>query len=165
MKLIAWLLSLIFAFSLGAETAAPSRETDDELRTKIQDHIDVIVDEGAAILDDVSEEIRQDERVQEAEQFIQDVKDVTEESLDGLKDWTKETKDRVEDTFGSGRKTDEAETDEVETDEVETDEAKTDEAETDEAETDEAGPALMAPPADSEVFYQITPSPDDAVNG
>ena len=95
MKLIAWLLSLFFAFSLGAETAAPSRETDDELRTKIQDHIDVIVDEGAAIVDEVAEGIRQDERFQEAEKFVQDVKDVTEESLDGLKNWTRETKDRV----------------------------------------------------------------------
>ena len=44
-------------------------------------------------------------------------------------------------------------------------ETETDEAETDEEETDEADPASVLPPEDTDVYYQITPSPEESVNG
>ena len=113
MKIIAWLLSLFFAFTLGAETASQPRETDEELRNKVQEHLDVIVDEGAAIVDDVTEEIRKDERVQEAEQFIQDVKDVAQDTAEDLSQVVENAKTRVEEKFGTGEPEAAGETDEA----------------------------------------------------
>ncbi|MBQ9251334.1 MAG: hypothetical protein IJ188_01685 [Clostridia bacterium] len=101
MKFLAWILSLIFAFNLGAGTTTEPKETDEELRNRVQEHIDTIVDEGAAIVDEIAEEIRNDEQVQEAEQFIQDVQDVAEETLKDLNQVYENAKDRVEEKFGS----------------------------------------------------------------
>ena len=75
MRFLAWILGVLLA--LGAGGAKP-KETDEELRNKIQSHIDTIVDEGAAIVDDVAESLRGNESLQEAEKFIQDVIDVAE---------------------------------------------------------------------------------------
>ena len=102
MKFLAWLLSIFFAFNLGAQTADSPKETDDELRNKVQEHLDVIMDESAALVDDVADSIRNDERVQDAEQFIQNVQDVAEETLDDLNKVYEETKTRVEEKFGEG---------------------------------------------------------------
>ncbi|MBQ9210702.1 MAG: hypothetical protein IJ153_03295 [Clostridia bacterium] len=101
MKFLAWILSLIFAFNLGAGTTTESQKSDEELRNRVQEHIDTIVDEGAAIVDEITDEIRNDERVQEAEQFIQDVQDVAEETLKDLNKVYEDAKDRVEEKFGA----------------------------------------------------------------
>ena len=86
MKLVSWLLSLIFAFSLGAGVkTAETEETNSELQQKVQDHMDVIVDEAAAIVDDVTEQIRQNEHVQEAEAFAEDVKEIVNNTMDDIK--------------------------------------------------------------------------------
>ena len=85
MKLISWLLSIIVAFSLGAGVRT-DREPNSELQQKVQDHMDVIVDEAAAIVDDVTEELRQNEHVQEAEAFAEDVKEIVNNTMDDIKD-------------------------------------------------------------------------------
>ena len=86
MKLISWVLSLIFAFSLGAGVRSDNNtETNSELQQKVQDHMDVIVDEAAAIVDDVTAEIRQNEHVQEAEAFTEDVKEIVNNTMDDIK--------------------------------------------------------------------------------
>ncbi len=86
MKLISWVLSLIFAFSLGAGVRSDNNnETSSELQQKVQDHMDVIVDEAAAIVDDVTAEIRQNEHVQEAEAFAEDVKEIVNNTMDDIK--------------------------------------------------------------------------------
>ena len=85
MKLISWLLSLVVAFSLGTGVRT-DREPNSELQQKVQDHMDVIVDEAAAIVDDVTEELRQNEHVQEAEAFAEDVKEIVSNTMDDIKD-------------------------------------------------------------------------------
>ena len=86
MKLISWVLSLIIAFSLGAGVRSDNNtETNSELQQKVQDHMDVIVDEAAAIVDDVTAEIRQNEHVQEAEAFAEDVKEIVNNTMDDIK--------------------------------------------------------------------------------
>ncbi|MBQ3704821.1 MAG: hypothetical protein II888_00030 [Clostridia bacterium] len=139
MKFIAWLLSLLFAFNLGAGTVGTREETDDELKNKVQEHIDVIVDEGAAIVDDVTESIRNDERVKEAEEFVQDVKDVAEETLEDLNKVVEDTKERVEEKFGAPE----------------------------EAEAPEAGEPTLPPEVTPEVMPEVTPDPadEDPING
>ena len=87
-KLILWLCSVVFAFSLGARSADP-QVSDSELEQRIRDHMDVIVDEAAGIADDISEEIRKDERVQEAGEFVDSVKEIV-----------RNTKDDIEEHFG-----------------------------------------------------------------
>ena len=106
MQFFAWLLSLIFAFSLGANSSVAPKETDSELRNRVQEHIDVIVNESAAIVDDVTESIREDERVQEAEKFVQDVKDVAQETADGLNQVMENTKNSLQEKFGTPDATD-----------------------------------------------------------
>ena len=85
MKLISWLLSIVVAFSLGAGVRT-DREPNSELQQKVQDHMDVIVDEAAAIVDDVTEELRQNEHVQEAEAFAEDVREIVNNTMDDIKD-------------------------------------------------------------------------------
>lgn len=86
MKLVSWLLSLIFAFSLGAGVkTADTEEANSELQQKVQDHMDIIVDEAAAIVDDVTEQIRQNEHVQEAEAFADDVKEIISNTKEDIK--------------------------------------------------------------------------------
>lgn len=101
MKFLAWLLSLVFAFNLGAGSKTNSaRETDAELRNRVQEHIDTIVDESAAIVDEVTESIRQDERVKEVEKKVQDMKDVVTDTAQDVNQVIENTKDRVEEKFG-----------------------------------------------------------------
>ena len=100
MNFLSWLLSIILAFTLGAQSGTKTTETDDELRNKVQEHLDVIVDESAAIVDEVTESIRKDEKVQEAEQFVKDVQEVAQETLDDLNQVAEDTKERIEEKFG-----------------------------------------------------------------
>ena len=89
-KFVLWLCSVVFAFSLGTQSANP-KATDSELEKKVRDHIDVIVDEAAGIADDISAEISKDERVQQATEFVDDVKDII-----------RNTQEDIEEHFGSG---------------------------------------------------------------
>lgn len=77
-------LLFLFAFSLGAGMSGDTKPADSELQQKVQEHMDVIVDESAAIVDDVMEEVRKDERVQEAEQFVNDVREIAQNTADDI---------------------------------------------------------------------------------
>ena len=101
MKFLAWVLSLFFAFNLGAQGTRPDTETDEELRNRVQEHLDVIVDESAAIVDEVTKEVREDPQVQEAVKFAEDVKEVAEETLEDLEGVAERTKERLEEKFGT----------------------------------------------------------------
>ncbi|MBQ9306840.1 MAG: hypothetical protein IJ229_02845 [Clostridia bacterium] len=82
---LTWLLSVILAFNLGAGVASREATTEDnELKQKVQDHLDVIVDEAAGLVDDVLDDVRQNEKVQEAEAFVEDVKDIMRNTLDDI---------------------------------------------------------------------------------
>ena len=101
MKFLAWLLSLFIAFSLGANNSATQNtESDEELRNRVQQHLDVIADESAAIVDDVTESLRGDERVQQAEQFAKDVEEVARETWDDVSQAAEDAKTRVQEKFG-----------------------------------------------------------------
>ena len=80
---LGWLWSMGLAFFAGVNMGS-NHETDSELQQKVQGHMDVIVDESAAIIDDVTEEVRKDERVQEAEQFVNDVKEIAQNTADDI---------------------------------------------------------------------------------
>ena len=81
MRILLWILCLLAALSSGGPKKT---ETDEELRNRVQTHLDTIVDEGAAILDDVADSIRGDERVQETKEFVRDVIDITGETVEKL---------------------------------------------------------------------------------
>ena len=102
MKFLIWLVSVFFAFNLGAGSQKVPTATDEELRGRVQEHIDVIVDESAAIVDEVTESLRENEQVQEMEKFLQDVREVTEETMDDLTQVAQDAKTRVEEKFGAG---------------------------------------------------------------
>ena len=70
--LLKGLFTFIFAFALGV-SAGRAKPADSELEQKVQEHMDVIVDESAAMVDDVVEEVRKNEQVQNAEEFAEDV--------------------------------------------------------------------------------------------
>ena len=84
MKFLSWLFSVIFAFNLGAAAKQEPREGASELQKKVQEHLDVIVDEAAAMVDDVVEEVRKDERVQSAEEFVGDVKEIVNNTVEDI---------------------------------------------------------------------------------
>ena len=101
LKVFAWLFSVIFAFNLGAGVKS-DKPADSELEQKIRDHMDVIVDETAAMVDDVTDELRKNEKVQKAEEFVGDVKEIidnTKNDIDahfGTTETTETTEEAVE---------------------------------------------------------------------
>ncbi len=84
-KFVLWLCSVVFAFSLGARSTSPEA-TDSELEQRVREHMDVIVDEAAGIADDISEEIRKDERVQQAGEFVDSVKEIVRNTQADIED-------------------------------------------------------------------------------
>ncbi len=102
LKVFAWLFSVIFAFNLGAGVNS-DQPADSELEQKIRDHMDVIVDETAAMVDDVTDELRKNEKVKEAEDFVNDVQEIIDN-----------TKEDIDAHFGTQETTEEA----VETEEA-----------------------------------------------
>lgn len=81
------LLTFIFAFSLGAGFAQDKPESADSgLQQKVQEHMDVIVDESAAIVDDVIDEVRGTEDYQKAEEFVDDVNEIIDNTANDIKE-------------------------------------------------------------------------------
>ena len=80
------LLSLFFAFALGANYGQNKPVSDSELQRKVQDHMDVIVDESAGIVDDVIEEIQNNEQVKKAGEFVDDVNEIIDNTKADIKD-------------------------------------------------------------------------------
>ena len=83
-RILEKVLLFLFAFSLGAGMAGDTKQVDPELQQKVQGHLDVIVDESAALVDDVLDEARKDERVQEAEEFVNDVREIAQNTADDI---------------------------------------------------------------------------------
>ena len=83
LRILRGLFTFFFAFSVGAGLASEKPENT-ELREKVQEHVDVIVDESAAIVDDLMDEARKDERVQKAEEFIDDVTEIAQNTADDI---------------------------------------------------------------------------------
>ena len=89
MKIIlAWILSMFLSYGAGVNAGRDYQE-DTELEQKVQAHMDVIVDEAAGIVDDVSEaarfrretmesELRQSDEYQKAEKFVNDVQEIVD---------------------------------------------------------------------------------------
>ena len=84
--IIAWILSLFLAFTAGI-VFPRNFANDEELKQKVNDHLDIIVDEAAAIVDDVTEaadvkkeelkkEIEETDEYKEAKEFAENVKEV-----------------------------------------------------------------------------------------
>ena len=84
MNYLGWLLSMVLAFFAGASVGNRTEPADSELQQKVQGHMDVIVDEAAGIVDDVAEEARKNEHVQNAEQFVQDVREIAQNTADDI---------------------------------------------------------------------------------
>lgn len=84
-KFVLWLCSVVFAFSLGARSTSPEA-TDSELEQRVREHMDVIVDEAAGIADDIAEEIRKDEHVQQAGEFVDSVKEIVRNTQEDIED-------------------------------------------------------------------------------
>ena len=80
------LFTFIFAFALGASVAQDKPAVDSELEQKVQQHMDVIVDESAAIVDDVMDEARKNENVQKAEEFVSDVNEIVDNTRQDIRD-------------------------------------------------------------------------------
>ncbi len=83
-----WILTVFFSFGAGASMGR-DYEPDTELEQKVQAHMDVIVDEAAGIVDDVSEaaeekretvesEIKDSEGYKKAEEFVNDVQEIAD---------------------------------------------------------------------------------------
>ena len=123
-----WLLSVLLAF--GAGTAAGRHyEPNTDLEQQVSDHVDVIVDEMAGIVDDVNaakeqrqsewaEEMETDEDYRRAKEFVEDVREIADN-----------TAADIEAHFGSGEEETEA-AESVLEGETETVEEETVEAET-----------------------------------
>ena len=124
LKFIGWLLSVMFAFSLGAGTADPDRVPETELERKVRDHMDVIVDESAAMVDDVVDEFRQNEYVQDAEAFADDVNEIIDNTREDIKThFGKDEEEAVEEgELSEAEETDEAEAAEEEVEAAEAEE-------------------------------------------
>ena len=86
--LLAWILSMFLSYGAGVNAGRDYQE-DTELEQKVQAHMDVIVDEAAGIVDDVSEaarsrretmesELRQSDEYQKAEKFVNDVQEIVD---------------------------------------------------------------------------------------
>ncbi len=123
-----WLLSVLLAF--GAGTAAGRHyEPNTDLEQQVSDHVDVIVDEMAGIVDDVNAakeqrqseweaEMETDEDYRRAKEFVEDVREIADN-----------TAADIEAHFGSGEEETEA-AESVLEGETETVEEETVEAET-----------------------------------
>ena len=123
-----WLLSVLLAF--GAGTAAGRHyEPNTDLEQQVSDHVDVIVDEMAGIVDDVNAakeqrqseweaEMETDEDYRRAKEFVEDVREIADN-----------TAADIEAHFGSGEEETEA-AESVLEGETETVEDETVEAET-----------------------------------
>ena len=83
LRILRGIFTFLFAFSLGAGMST-ERTDNPELREKVQEHVDVIVDESAALVDDLIDEARKDERVQRAEEFLDDVEEIAQNTADDI---------------------------------------------------------------------------------
>ena len=86
-QLGAWFLSILVVFGIGVNTGRDldQEEVNPELKQKVTEHIDAIVDEMAGLADDLAaeadkkaEEFKQSDFAQFIEKFCNNVKEVVE---------------------------------------------------------------------------------------
>ena len=82
-KILGWLLSLVLAFFIGASVSR-REPSDSELQQKVQDHMDIIIDESAARVDDVIDEVRENEHVKKAEEFADNVGEIVDNTVEDI---------------------------------------------------------------------------------
>ncbi len=87
-----WVLSVLIAFGLGT-TAGSGSPADSELQQKVQDHMDVITDEAAGIVDDVAEAAQDkwdkamdSEKAKKVKDFVNDVDEVVNNTIDDIQE-------------------------------------------------------------------------------
>lgn len=84
----AWLLAMFLSFGAGVD-AGREYQKDTELEQKVQAHMDVIVDEAAGIVDDVTaaakqrresveSEFKESDEYKKAESFVNDVQEIAD---------------------------------------------------------------------------------------
>ena len=103
----AWLLSLILSFGAGAAVAR-NYEPDTELEQKVQGHMDVIVDEAAGIVDDVSEAARERRETLESELKDSETYKKAEEIVNDVQEIADNTAADIDAHFGTGESESEA---------------------------------------------------------
>lgn len=114
MKILAWLLAMLIGYGAGV-SAGRDYERDTELEQKVQAHMDVIVDEAAGIVDDVTDaakerretiesEIKDSDGYKKAEEFVNDVQEIADD-----------TKADIEEHFDCDETEEETETEAAET--------------------------------------------------
>ena len=106
---LAWLLSIVLSFGAGASFGR-KYEPDTELEEKVQGHMDVIVDEAAGIVDDVTESARKRRETVESELKESDEYKKAEEFAGDVKEIAENTAADIEAHFGTGETETEAET-------------------------------------------------------
>ena len=106
-ELLGWLLALLLGFSAGV-SASRDPQRDTELEQKVQAHMDVIVDEAAGIVDDVSaaaeerretfeSELKDTDAYKKTEEFVNDVQEIAENTkLDIEEHFSDETEEETE---------------------------------------------------------------------
>lgn len=108
-SIFTWFLAMLLSFSAGV-SAGRDYQKDTELEQKVQAHMDVIVDEAAGIVDDVTaaaksrretveSELRESDEYKKAEEFVNDVQEIADN-----------TKADIDAHFGTGETETEAET-------------------------------------------------------
>ena len=89
-QLGAWFLSILVVFGIGVNTGRDleTEEVNPELKQKVTEHIDAIVDEMAGLADDLAaeadkkaEEFKQSDFAQSIEKFCNNVKEVVENTV------------------------------------------------------------------------------------
>ena len=103
----AWVLTMLLSFGAGV-SAGRDYQKDTELEQKVQAHMDVIVDEAAGIVDDVSaaaeerretfeSELKDTDAYKKTEEFVNDVQEIAENTkLDIEEHFSDETEEETE---------------------------------------------------------------------
>ncbi len=112
MDLLAWLLAMALGFSAGV-SAGRDYEKDTELEQKVQAHMDVIVDEAAGIVDDVTDAAKQRRETVESEFKESDCYKKAKEFVGDVKEISDDTKADIDAHFGSDETETETETEEM----------------------------------------------------
>ena len=93
-QLGAWFLSLLVVFGVGVNAGREyePEEANPELKQKVTEHLDAIVDEMAGLADDLNaeaekqmEEFRQSEFVRSVEDFFNNVKEIAENTAEDIR--------------------------------------------------------------------------------
>lgn len=109
---LAWLLTVFLSFGAGVSAGRDYQE-DTELEQKVQAHMDVIVDEAAGIVDDVSAAAKERRETAESEFKESDTYKKAEEFVGDVQEIADNTAADIDAHFGTGETETETETEEA----------------------------------------------------